>query len=289
MKTSQAPVWTARSLDDALSLRAAHPEAMVLAGGTDVMVYLEADSIAPAGFLNLWGCADLRGIAPTEDGGLRFGALSTFADLVLYPGLPEALRDCARTVGAAQVQARATLGGNIVNASPAGDSLPMWLALDARFEIQSARRARFVPASSFFLGYRKVDLAPDELLTAILIPPWSSNGVPDWIVYRKVGTRLAQAISKVVLGGRLRVSDGVVTEARLALGSVGPTPLRLRHVEGALVGAPVNPDAADEVMADILPIDDIRSTAAYRNRVSKNIVRAWLELVRKALEPSSKG
>lgn len=269
MLTCTAPVHRARTLAEALAQRAAHPDATVLAGGTDLMVFLELGTVKPSVVLDIWSCAELRGI--TTDG-RTIGALATWTDVARHPALPAALRDCARTVGAPQIQNRGTVGGNIVNASPAGDSLPLWLALDATFEVASVRGTRHVPASDFWLGYRKTALAPDELLVRVHLPP--NDG--DRLHYRKVGTRLAQAISKVALGGRLRVVDGVVTEARVALGSVAPTPLRARHVEAALVGRPVDPAAADAVDADIAPIDDIRSTAAYRRRVARNVIRAWL-------------
>lgn len=282
MKTSLAPVWTAATLEEALALRGLHPEAMVLAGGTDIMVNLEAGSIDPPGFLNLWGCDGLRGVSVEADGALRLGALCTFADLHESPIVPDVLRDCARTIGAAQIQARATLGGNIVNASPAGDSLPLWLALDASFEIARASGSRRVPASSFFLSYKRVDLSPDELLVAIHLPPPASNGATDALVYRKVGTRLAQSISKVVLGARVRLRDGVIEDARVALGSVAPTPVRLPSVESALVGHAPDPEAAERVMYDIEPINDVRSTALYRVRVARNLVRTWLVGLRDA-------
>jgi len=199
--------------------------------------------------------------------------LTTWTDIVHHADVPDALRECARTVGALQIQNRGTVGGNIVNASPAGDSLPLWLALDAQFEVASISGRRRVAAADFWKGYRTVDLAPDELLVAVHIDSQPN----DHLHYRKVGTRLAQAISKVVLGGRIRVADGVVTEARIALGSVAPVPLRLASVEAALVGKPIDPAAADLVVTDIAPIDDIRSTATYRNRVATRIVRSWLE------------
>ncbi len=269
MLTCPAPVHRARTLAEALAHRATHPMATVLAGGTDVMVFLELGSIQPSAFLDLWGCAELRGISTD---GRTLGALTTWTDVAGHPALPVALRDCARTVGAPQIQNRGTIGGNIANASPAGDSLPLWLALDATFELASVRGVRHVPASEFWLGYRKTALAADELLTRVHLPPPSD----DRVHYRKVGTRLAQAISKVVLGGRLRVVDGVVTEARVALGSVAPTPIRARNVEAALVGRPVDPGAAAAVAQDIAPIDDIRSTADYRRTVAANVIRAWL-------------
>ncbi|MES2643843.1 MAG: xanthine dehydrogenase family protein subunit M [Myxococcota bacterium] len=271
MLTCPAPVTRVSTLQDALAHRAAHPDATVLAGGTDLMVFLELGSVVPTTILDVWGCTELRGISAD---GRTLGALSTWSDVVAHPALPDALRDCARTVGAPQIQNRGTLGGNIVNASPAGDSLPMWLVMDATFELASVRGVRQVPASAFWLGYRKTALAADELLTRIHLKPHAD----DRLHYRKVGTRLAQAISKVVLGGRLRVVDGIVTEARVALGSVAPTPIRAPHVEAALVGKRIDPSAAAAVADDIAPIDDIRSTGDYRRTVAANVIRAWLEI-----------
>lgn len=268
MLTSDARVYRAHTLADALALRAEHRHATVLAGGTDVMVSLELGAIHPDVVIDLWPCAELRGISAD---GRRIGALTTWTDIARST-LPEALRACARTVGAPQIQNRGTVGGNIVNASPAGDSLPMWLATDAEFELASVRGTRRVPASEFWLAYRKTALGADELLTAVHLPDLSA----DRLGYRKVGTRLAQAISKVVLAGRLRVQDGVVTEARVAFGSVAPIPVRARSVEAALVGRPVDVSAAEAVVADIAPIDDIRSTAEYRRRVARNVLRTWL-------------
>jgi CO/xanthine dehydrogenase FAD-binding subunit len=278
MHTSRAPVWNPQTLMEALALRAEHPKATVLAGGTDLMVFVEGGSLHLDEVLNLWSCDELRGIKMTSDG-IRIGALNTWTDIRRDERLPAALCECARTVGAEQIQNRGTVGGNIVNASPAGDSLPLWLALDSVFEVASVRGTRMVPASEFWTGYRTTALAGDELLLAVHIGIHSD----DRITYRKVGTRMAQAISKVVLGGRLQVQDGQVTHARLALGSVGPVPLRLPSVEAALIGKPIDPSAADAVAKDITPIDDIRSTADYRMTVATRIIRSWLK--REAGEP----
>ena len=282
MLTCDAPVFSARDLDEALSLRATFPDATVLAGGTDLMVGLELGAVSPSRVLNLWGVRELRGISGDATTGMRIGALTTFADLARATGVPDAVAEMARTIGAAQIQARATVGGNLVNASPAGDSLPVWLALDAALELASVRGTRVVRAEAFFLGYRAVDLAPDELLTAIEVPAWSDGELADRLTYRKVGTRMAQSISKVVFSGRLRVRGGTVTQARLALGSVAPTPIRLHGVEAALVGRPIDPDVAEQVPLEIKPITDVRSTAAYRSRVAHNIIRAWLHSERVA-------
>ncbi len=277
MLSCTAPIHRAHSLDEALVLRATHPHATVLAGGTDVMVFIEMGALSPRSVLDLWGCRELRGVSAD---GRSIGALTTWTDVARCAALPVALRECARTVGAAQIQNRGTVGGNIVNASPAGDSLPLWLAMDAVFEVASVRGIRHVAAADFWLGYRKTDLVADELLTRIHL-----SGHAGRLAYRKVGTRLAQSISKVVLGARLSradgVADGVVQQARVAFGSVAPIPLRARHVEAALVGRPLDPGAIDAavgaVARDIAPIDDIRSTARYRLRVAENIVRSWLE------------
>jgi CO/xanthine dehydrogenase FAD-binding subunit len=179
-------------------------------------------------------------------------------------------------VGAVQIQNRGTVGGNIANASPAGDSLPLWLALDATFVVASLSAERRVPAGEFWLGYRRTALAPDEILIAVELPPLRGQ-----LAYRKVGTRQAQAISKVVLGARLAVEGGGVVEARVAFGSVAPTPVRCPTVEAALVGRVLTPGVVDEavyaVAGDIAPIDDVRSEAAYRGRVAGALVRRWLE------------
>jgi len=267
-------VFRARTVAEACRLRAELPDATVLAGGTDVMVYLEGGSLKPTRVLDLWGCEGLRGIS---DDGRTLGTLTTWTDVARHPGLPEALRDCALTVGAVQIQNRGTVGGNIVNASPAGDSLPLWLVLDATFVLASVRGERRVKAEHFWLAYRRTALAADELLVRVELPE-----VRGAVRYRKVGTRLAQSISKVVMATRL-VRDGQrVTEARVAFGSVAPIPVRARHVERALVDAGLDPAAAREVDRDVHPIDDVRSTAAYRRRVAANILRTWITAERAA-------
>jgi CO/xanthine dehydrogenase FAD-binding subunit len=236
------------------------------------MVFIEGGDLRLIEVLNIWGCEGMSGIE-THGDGIRIGALTTWADIGRHASLPDALRECADTVGAAQIQNRGTVGGNIVNASPAGDSLPLWLALDAEMEVASVRGSRRIPASEFWVGYRKTALAQDELLIAIHI----HLDPQDRLYYRKVGTRMAQAISKVMLGGRLRIENGIVSEARVALGSIAATPIRLKSVESALTGKAIDGAAANLVADEITPIDDIRSTAEYRKIVATRIVRSWLE------------
>lgn len=275
MLTSHAPVLTPGSLAEALALRAAHPDAQPLAGGTDLMVVIEAGGPAPERVLNLWGLAELRGISAGK-AGIRIGALATWTDIIHSEAAQAhapALVEAAKTVGARQIQNRGTLGGNIANASPAGDSLPVLLALDAEVEVASVRGSRRIAMDDLYTGYRRLSVAPDELIVAVHLPLRHAG---DRQHYRKVGTRMAQSISKVVLGARIRVEEGVVTEARIAFGSVAAVPLRAKAVEAALVGKPVDPAAADQVFADISPIDDIRSTADYRNAVARRVLRRIL-------------
>lgn len=265
MLACTAPVTRPRTLADALRARADQPGATLIAGGTDIMVYMEAGVLRPSAVIDLWGCAGLRGIE-VRGNELCIGAVSTHTDVAMDPRVPAVLRDAALTVGAVQIQNRGTVGGNICNSSPAGDTLPVWLALDADFELSSVRGVRRVAASDYWQGYKQTALDADELLTAIYLPDVEGEAH-----FRKVGTRMAQAISKVIFCGRR--SRGV---ARLAFGAVGPVPLRVKAAEDALVaGAPVD-EVVRLVREGIVPIDDVRSTRDYRARVAGNVVGRWL-------------
>lgn len=266
MSAAATAIFRPRTLNDALKMRAEQPEATVMAGGTDVMVYIESGVLKPTAILDLWGCSGLRW-QQSITGGQFHGAGLTCTDVLRSGQSHPLLEAAAATVGAVQIQNRATLGGNICNASPAGDTLPVWLALKAEFEVASVRGRRRIPAATFWQGYKKIDLRPDELFLGILIPPLFGH-----THFRKVGTRLAQSISKVVFAGRY--NPGV--DACLAFGAVGPTPMRCLKAETALVaGAPVD-DVVQLVREEIAPIDDVRSTAVYRRQVAGNIVRRWL-------------
>jgi xanthine dehydrogenase small subunit len=277
MLTSQSPVLTPSNLQEALHLRAENPDAMPLAGGTDVMVFIESGSINPPAFLDLWSLRELATIQTHDDGSVSIGALCTHAEIIAHHGAQTAapmLIEACRTVGAQQIQNRGTLAGNIANGSPAGDTLPVLLALDAEIEVESRDRgSRRIRMASVYTGYRTLAMEPDELITWVHLPPRHPK---DRTHFRKVGTRQAQAISKVILAVRLRVEAGVVSEARVAVGSVGPCPMRSPAVESALVGQSVDPNMADRLSRDITPIDDVRSTAAYRLSVSKRVLRSCL-------------
>jgi CO/xanthine dehydrogenase FAD-binding subunit len=173
------------------------------------------------------------------------------------------LAAACREVGGLQIQNRGTIGGNVANASPAGDTLPVLAAVDAAIVLRSAAGTRRVPFTSFYTGYRKTVRRPDELIVAFEIAPPGGRQF-----FRKVGTRAAQAISKVVLAGV--VGD----DPRVALGSVAPTVVRARRTEAALAGGASIADAQRALVGEIAPIDDIRSTAEYRRRVAANLLAA---------------
>jgi CO/xanthine dehydrogenase FAD-binding subunit len=227
-----------------------------IAGGTDVMVLFEAGKLAHRKWISIRGLAELRGIEVGPEH-VTLGALTTYTDVrrsaILAAEFPM-LGEAAAVTGAIATQNRGTLGGNIVNASPAADTPPALLVYDAELELLSKRGSRWVPYAQFHKGYKQMDLAADELLARIRLP----RRFAGWRhYYRKVGTRRAQAISKVCFAG---VKSG--NDVRVALGSVAPVPLLLNG----------------NLAAEISPIDDIRSTARYRMRVARNLLEEFLKL-----------
>ncbi|MGI8929169.1 MAG: FAD binding domain-containing protein [Candidatus Limnocylindrales bacterium] len=250
-----------------------------IAGGTDLMVQIAGElAPPPERVLDLWRLDELRGIK-LDNGWLVLGALTTYTDIrgseLCRQHLP-ALVDAAATIGAAQIQNRGTLGGNIVNASPAGDTLPVLLATDARIILGSVGGERAVRAADFWTAYRETARRPDELVVRVAIPLPRGRQVR----FRKVGTRRAQAISKVVMGLSWREDAGVWRDVRLALGSVAATPIRAMETERVLEGAAPRRETADHaaatVASEIHPIDDVRSTAEYRQAVTARILHRLL-------------
>lgn len=270
--------WSPKTLDDALSLLADNEKVTVLAGGTDLLVYMQAHLMSPTHVLNIWGLDELRGIAVRGDE-LLIGALESFthiAESALVQTHAPKLVHAAKTVGAAQIQNRATLGGNFANASPAADSPPVLLCANATLELTSPRGQRDVPATEFFKGYKQLDLAKDELITRFRIPIKRPEH-RDFFV--KVGTRRAQSISKVVMAGRASLgAHGRIESAAIAVGSVAATTVRLPLTEALLVDQA--PDAALQTaarqmaMSEVKPLDDVRSTETYRLTVTGNLA-AW--------------
>jgi CO/xanthine dehydrogenase FAD-binding subunit len=241
-----------------------------IAGATDLFVALNFGTLTPRRFVDIWRVDELRRIAVNADT-LVIGALVTYTDLIRSPIIAARLPmliEASRLIGGPQIQNRGTIGGNIANASPAGDSLPILAAVDATVVLRSTVGERRVPFNEFYTGYRASVRRPDELIVAVEIPAVHGR---QW--FRKVGTRAAQAISKVVIAG---VRDG--RSARIALGSVAPTVVRARHTEEALGNGATIDDAVEVLRREIVPIDDIRSTAEYRRLVSGNLARRfWTE------------
>jgi xanthine dehydrogenase small subunit len=276
----EPPIETPRSLDEALSILtgAAHRP---IAGGTDVMVQLTGELTPPPDrMVDLWRLDELRGIS-LERSSIVLGALTTYTEIrrsaICREHLP-ALVDAAATIGAAQIQNRGTLGGNIANASPAGDTLPVLLASDAEIVLASIRGERSIPASAFWTGYRETALASDELVVRVVIPLAAGREIR----FRKVGTRRAQAISKVVLALAWREHGRTAgwSDVRLALGSVAATPIRAAGTEAVLEGARPTPETADRAVealaGEIHPIDDVRSTADYRRTVAARLLHRMI-------------
>jgi CO/xanthine dehydrogenase FAD-binding subunit len=270
----------ARSLDEALGILA-HPSGVwrPFAGGTDLMVLLAAGTLKQQQFVNVWGIGELRTIDVTDDG-VRLGALTTFSDIqrsaLLRREFP-LLIDAALEVGGVANQNRATVGGNIANASPAADLPPALLVYDAELELASVRGRRWIPYATFHTGYKQMNLAPDELIVSIRLPRRTAGWTQQ---YRKVGARRAQAISKVCFAGTARLDNGRVADARLAFGSLAPTVVRATRTEAIIRGAEVTPSVIDQAVesldSELAPIDDIRSTARYRARVARNVLRQFL-------------
>lgn len=239
-----------------------------LAGCTDVFVQLQFGTLGARAFLDLSRLSSLRRIRAQGEV-LSIGALATYTDLIrsrlVRQRLPM-LAAAAREVGGPQIQNRGTIGGNIANGSPAGDALPVLAAADAVLVLASADGERRVPFGAFYRGYRASVLRPDELIAAIEVPPVEGK---QW--FRKVGTRAAQAISKVVMAA-VRAP-----RPRIALGSVAPTVVRLPRTEDALAAGASLAEARRVLATEIQPIDDVRSSAAYRRQVAVNLLGAFWE------------
>ena len=271
---------TAGTLDEAVRLLAEEPGVWrPLAGGTDVMVQLAAGTLSHRQYISVWGIRELRRIKVDADA-VTLGALTTFSDVlhheVLRTEFPLLGRAAADTGGIAN-QNRGTIAGNIANASPAADTPPALLVYDAQLELTSVRGRRTVPYERFHTGYKQMDLAPGELITAVRLPRrrgWHQH-------YRKVGARRAQAISKVCFAGAALVESGRIADIRLAFGSVAPTVVRAVDTETMLRGGSLDERVIERagaaLLAELSPIDDVRSTAAYRRQVAVNVLGEFLQ------------
>jgi xanthine dehydrogenase small subunit len=278
--TDAPTVYSVATLAEAYKILAERGSGVrVIAGGTDLMVLMNAHQLDAPLFLDIWRVNELRGISDEGDC-LRIGALTTYTQLIGSPlvrRFAPALVAASRTVGAVQIQNRGTLGGNVVNASPAGDSLPVLAAYDAELEIGSSRGLRCVAFNTFYTGYRRTALAADELLVAVRLPKLRA-GERDF--FCKVGTRRAQAISKMVMAARAAAAERVIRSIQIGVGSVAPTVIRAPQTEALLAGQAITPDLIKRAQAmiarEVSPITDLRSSEHYRRTVTANVLAKCL-------------
>ena len=280
----EPPVASPRTLAEAYDLLAAQPRRPV-AGGTDLLVQITGElGEPPERVLDIWHLDELRGIR-VESNAVVIGALTTYSELRRSPLVAEflpAFAEAAATIGAAQIQNRGTIGGNVMNASPAGDMLPLLLATDAQLVAGTAHGERWIPVREIWPSYRRTALEPTELLLRISVPLADARQLR----YRKVGTRRAQAISKVVMALAWQSeerADATWTNVHLALGSVAATPVRAPATEAVLEGAAPTEAIADRAAAtlasEIEPIDDVRSSADYRRAVAARVLHRLIREV----------
>lgn len=265
---------TPTSLDEAYELLAERGRrAKIVAGGTDLMVALNASSLDSKEFIDIWRLNELRGI-DDEGETIRIGALTTYTQLIKSPLIQlsvPALVEASRTIGAIQIQNRGTIGGNIVNASPAGDSLPVLAAFDAEVEIGSIQGVRKIGFNNFYTGYRQTVMESDEILLAVRLRKLKLD---ERSFFLKVGTRRAQAISKIVMAVKVGTLGAEINSISVALGSVAPTVIRAHQTESLLTNATLDVTIIDlarrTISQEIAPITDVRSTEHYRRTVAGN-------------------
>jgi CO/xanthine dehydrogenase FAD-binding subunit len=271
---------TPGDLPEALTLFSRDPGVWKpFAGGTDLMVLFEAGKLSHKKYVNIWNLAELGGISVTAEH-VTLGSLTTYSQVqandILQQEFPMLCQAAFETGGLA-IQNRGTLGGNIANASPAGDSPPALLVYDAQLELISVKGSRWIPYNGFHTGYKQMLMRPDELIKSIRLPR-SDQAWRQY--YRKVGTRKAQAISKICFAGVAQLDGEQIKDIRIALGSVGPIVVRCKRTEDVLkdrkVDAALVSAARAELAREIKPIDDVRSTAKYRLQVAMNVLEDFL-------------
>ena len=270
-----------RSLDSVLEMLAREPGLWKpFAGGTDLMVLFEAGKLPHRNFLSLWKLRELRQIEVKPDA-IAIGALSTYTDVqrseLLQREFPMLCHAASQT-GSVATQNRGTIGGNIANASPAADTPPALLVYDAEIELISTTGARRLPYADFHTGYKKMQMREDELIWRVHL---RREGPAKKEYYRKVGTRRAQAISKVCFAAAAEIANGRIMDIRISLGSVAPTVFRAIETEKTLRGQSVSPGLLREAQIamgrEVSPIDDMRSTAVYRRRTAQNLLGEFFE------------
>ena len=253
--------------------------ARVVAGGTDLLLKMKADRLAPQAVVNIKRIPDLRGLAMNSH--LTIGALTTLEELRCTPVVRQhygSLADAAATMASVQIRNLATVGGNLCNAAPSADLAPILIALRAVACIVGSQGERRVPLDEFFVGPGKTVLEVDELLAAVEAPPPSGPAL-----YLKHSSRECMDIAVAGVGLSLQMADERCAEARIVLGAVAPTPLRARRAEEALIEGALTPDrigrAAHLAADEAKPIDDVRGAAWYRRKMIEVLTRRGLKAI----------
>lgn len=268
-----------KNLSEALAMIDGEPGCKIIAGGTDLCVGINSGVLRLDGLISILEIKEISKIRENGDN-IEIGTLATHADIYensLVKKYVPALLDACKTIGAKQIQNRGTIGGNVMNASPAGDTLPVLLAYDAKVELASVDGTRTIDFKNFFLGYKKTALKPNEMVTRFII----AKAAGERSAFVKIGTRKAQAISKVMGCFRLKLNGKKIESLAIAFGSVAPIPVRLVKTESFLLGKNISEqminDAVTSTIKEVSPIDDIRSTSAYRRHACGVMVRRFLE------------
>jgi xanthine dehydrogenase FAD-binding subunit len=266
-------------------------DCVIMAGGTDVMVLHKSGRGVPLKLpkplIFIDHLSELKQVYQNHKD-LHIGACCTYTELLEHPLIPYALKNAIKTIAAPAIRNRGTLGGNICNASPAGDTLPLLYVYNAKLLLRSVNGDRMVAISDFIQGPRRVQRFQNEILAEIILPSVLEQGAH--VVFEKVGNRNADAIAKVGFAGYIRIKDARIDDIRFAFGAVGPTMVRSIDIEKKLVGKTIplaDTDIAQVVVAFdkiIKPIDDQRSTATYRKTVALNLLRYFLS--RKQYQPN---
>jgi len=268
MTNDKPQIFSPVYVPECLNLLERFPDAKILAGGTDLLVRLK-DEINQPDIIDITHIKELKGISDLDDK-VRIGALSTFTEIIESKHMAEnagTLVQAAEMIGSPQIRNRGTIGGNIANASPAGDSLPPLFVLEAEIEIAGMNYSRKIPIKDFFKGPGESVLTDGELISAVLIPKMKNlQGA-----FVRLGQREALAISKVSLALLLKIKDDKIEEARIALGAVAPTVIRAPQTEKKLKGQKkynsVISEAKKIICEEVSPISDIRSIAEYRKEM----------------------
>lgn len=270
------PVYLPHNLDKLWQYYADSPEALIYAGGTDLLVNMRAGNINPQSLICLERIDELKGVTESSTH-IRVGACSTLASLLEHPLINEyfpVLIKALQTLGSPLIRQMGTIGGNICNASPAGDTLPPLYVLQAEVEIKSSQTSRIIPISEFICGPRKTQLQQEEIVSAIILKKDQDFNIQH---FEKVGLRKALACSVVSMAALLKLSDeGIVKNAHLAWGSIGPTVVTSDACEKFLIGKKLSPEAlktaASIISQGMTPIDDVRAEAIYRKTVAGNLL-----------------